>query len=481
MLNKFSYERAARFLWALTLVTLPVTSFRYFPFMGAGTYVRPLSMYPLAALGILLVYGLWRKKITRPRPFPGVFVILIAFLLVALTTIMIGALYAPVEMRGQEYWARAIRALVTVIVGLAFFVVTVWMNQRDEAVRFSVRWLLIGLIVDLAWSGIQFAALEFGFKSTLSDIQRLFSMRGMVNSRRISGFAFEPSWLAGQLTTLYLPWLFAALLTRDRISRWKWLEPALFVAALGALVMTYSRSGIVFAILAMGAVFLLTGREFFAGIWRWFRSGLDQARGLALRIGVVLIVAAGLIGSGAALASREYFSQLWNFQQDNIVDYIVDISAGARLAYTAGAMHEFNAHPWTGIGLGASGLYIYDNLPDWALTYVPEISEQLSPESNLYPNPKNLFARLLAETGLIGFVLFMLFYLAMLSDALTALKHWRYVGLAALLTWIGILFYGVIQDSFTSPENWINFGMIAGIAGQWMVESGEKSAERGSV
>jgi hypothetical protein len=49
--------------------------------------------------------------------------------------------------------------------------------------------------------------------------------------------------------------------------------------------------------------------------------------------------------------------------------------------------------------LGASGFYIYQNLPDWSLTTVPEIASSLSPENRLYPNPKNLYVRLLAETG----------------------------------------------------------------------------------
>ncbi len=60
-----------------------------------------------------------------------------------------------------------------------------------------------------------------------------------------------------------------------------------------------------------------------------------------------------------------------------------------------------------GRGLGADGFYIYQNLPDWIMTMVPEIASQLSPTSTLYPNAKNLYVRLLAETGLIGFVLFL--------------------------------------------------------------------------
>ena len=51
----FALDNVARFLWAAVMLTLPVTSFRYFPFMGEATYVRPLSAYPLALLLIVLL------------------------------------------------------------------------------------------------------------------------------------------------------------------------------------------------------------------------------------------------------------------------------------------------------------------------------------------------------------------------------------------------------------------------------------------
>jgi O-antigen ligase len=122
--------------------------------------------------------------------------------------------------------------------------------------------------------------------------------------------------------------------------------------------------------------------------------------------------------------------------------------------------------------LGASGFYIYDNLPDWALTFVPEIARQLSPENRLYPNPKNMYARLLAETGLIGFALFMIYLFSVLGDALRALQgntiFLRYLGIAALFSWIAILSYNATQDSFATPNIWINFGILVGMMAAWV-------------
>ena len=73
-------DKLARILWAATLLTLPVTSFRYFPGLGETTYVRPLAFYPLVLLLPILLIQLLRKKV--PAPWPGSMIVLGTFLLV---------------------------------------------------------------------------------------------------------------------------------------------------------------------------------------------------------------------------------------------------------------------------------------------------------------------------------------------------------------------------------------------------------------
>ena len=82
---KPSASSISRLLWALVLVTLPVTSFRFMPFMGSGTYVRPLALYPLALLLPVLLVRLRRGEIVRP--WPGTLTILLAFMLAALAAL----------------------------------------------------------------------------------------------------------------------------------------------------------------------------------------------------------------------------------------------------------------------------------------------------------------------------------------------------------------------------------------------------------
>jgi O-antigen ligase len=184
-------------------------------------------------------------------------------------------------------------------------------------------------------------------------------------------------------------------------------------------------------------------------------------------VGIIVLCIGALAGAGLFLSQKGYISRLFNTRAESLEDFIIENSAGARAAYTFGALGAYDESPITGVGLGASGFYIYEHLPDWALTTIPEIARQLSPDNRLYPNPKNLYVRLLAETGLIGFFVFIAFLFSVLGDGLNALgsktSFGRYLGIAGVFSWFAIALYNLTQDSFATPNLWINFGILVGM------------------
>jgi hypothetical protein len=477
--SSISIDRVARFLWGAALFTLPVTSFKYFPFLGETTYVRPLALYPIAFLLPLLVIQLLRGRTSFPRA--GALTPLTVFILFAFIATSVGALLEPLPLRGQEYFGRVIRAWATLVIGLSFFVAAVWMNRNEDDLRFSIKWLLAGFVMDVLWSGVQSLAFYTPFlkKVTVTHWQNLFSMRELVRTNRVSGMAYEPAWLAGQIATVYLPWLFASLLTKIRVTRFKWLEITLFGFALLLILATYSRGGLLAAGVASVLTFLLAGRSEMRSMLDWFLQ-----RSWFLRLGVVATVVAVLIGAGLFLGQKGYIARLFNSDAESVEEFIIENSAGARAAYTAGAMGAYGTSPVAGVGLGASGFYIYDNLPDWAMTTVPEIARQMSPQNRLYPNPKNMYVRLLAETGLIGLFIFLAFLFSILGDALLALKSdqimGRYLGIAGLFSWLAIVMYNITQDSFATPNIWINFGILAGMTAHALESKPASSAVLGA-
>jgi len=462
-------QKAATILWALAMLTLPVTSFRWFPGLGESTLVRPLALYPLGVLLPLLFLLAWRKQISLT--WAGAFVALGVFVLFTFFSAGVGSLINPIPLRGQTYDGRVIRALVTLFIGIVFFIAAVWMNKDEADLRFTVKWILAGLCLDIAWSGLQ----AFTFYTKLLDKEMVthwqlaFSMRELVRTNRISGLAYEPAWLAGQLATVFIPFLFAAVLTNYRVTRLRWLEPTLLALSSLVLLATYSRGGLLIVFGVSALTFLIFGREVLHSMWTWFVHGFrSRLLDLFLRLALIAALVGVIAGAILFLGQKNYFRRLWEINAGSLSEYIVDINAGARGAYSVGALAAFEEYPLTGVGLGGSGFYIYQNLPDWSLTTVPEIAKQLNPENKLYPNPKNIYARLLAETGLIGFVLFMVFQFGVLGDMLSLLKRreaWgRFAAVAGVFAWGAIALYNFTQDSLTTPNIWLVSGILVGLA-----------------
>lgn len=480
ILSVLSLDNIARFLWAAAMLTLPVTSFRFFPFMGETTYVRPLSFYPLALLLPVLFIQFLRDRFRLT--WPGALTPLSAFVFATAGATVIGILFTPLVLRGQAYLGRSLRAWATLIIGLVFFMTAIWMNRSENDFRFTLKWLLAGFILDVLWSGLQGATFYLHIlpKPLVTHWQRAFSMRELIRTDRINGMAYEPAWLAGEIATVYLPWLFAALLTRFRLTRFRWLEIVLLGCAVLLLLATFSRGGLLTVAVTVVLTLLFAGGGAIREAWHWFVSGFRASWGGLLRAGMIVAVIAAAVGALWFLGRKHYIARIWDTQASNVQEFLIQNSAGARAAYILGSMGAYRDHPWTGVGLGASGFYIYQNLPDWVQTIVPEIARQLSPDSMLYPNPKNLYVRLLAETGLIGFFLYIAFQFSMLGDAVFALNQkaalWRYLGIASVFTWLAIIFYNVTQDSLATPNLWINLGILVGMS-TYTMKSNQSSRE----
>jgi len=259
-------------------------------------------------------------------------------------------------------------------------------------------------------------------------------------------------------------------LARYHLSRFKWPEPILLLGGVAILLLTYSRSGLAVTVGAAVLTFLVAGSGVMKDLWSWYRAGFRRGAKMqvpASRIMITLILIGAIIASGVFLSDKGYIAALWNSSAESLWDYAIDAYLGPRLAYVIAGLSSFQSHPLTGVGLGASGFNMYAHMPDWALSGVPEIARQLSPSSNLYPNPKNFYVRLLAETGLPGFILYVSILFTMLAYALKGLRRvepfWRFIGTAGFFSVMAIAAQGISQDSFAMPEMWVNLGMLAGV------------------
>ena len=459
--------------WAMFLIALPVTSFPYLPeAIGGAALVRPLSLYPLL---FLLV------TVTIPRlftgPIPRTIQALLPFILIALASSLLSTQRGIEPMLGVSVTARTLRALLTLGIGCAFYLTASLLPSSPAELRASLRWLYTGFAIALLWGSLQ-AGYVLSFDSEyyklLNRLQGYISTR-KIFTNRVSGMTYEPNWFAEQISFLLIPWLLASVLSGESAFRWRWkwvtIEWFLLLWSVAVLIFTFSRAGLanLVLLLLISVVFLRPHREVKTEARR---SRLAVWTRRLLEAGVVVAIVAGVIYT--ASARNDYFSRIWGYWRDieqrSAQDYFEYIGFGARFMYAEAAFNTYSENPLLGVGLGNYAFYFDRMLPDEFLARTPEVLRILTPEvgRNRLITPKNLYFRILAETGLIGLAAFIAFLVAILGCALYLwLSHdrqqrfWGTGGMLGVLVFFAAAFS---FDSFAIPNMWVIFGLITSAA-----------------
>jgi hypothetical protein len=162
-----------------------------------------------------------------------------------------------------------------------------------------------------------------------------------------------------------------------------------------------------------------------------------------------------------------------------------------RLAYAERVMfwtiglRVFALHPLLGVGLGNTGFYFRELTPAYSY-YLPELVRILTGTQE-FPNPKNLWVRLLAETGIVGFSIFIIWLFIMALGALMLIKKRNglsgVVGLATFLAILAQFWEGFSLDTFALPQFWILLGLTTALLTNRTdpIESAGASAEASEV
>lgn len=455
--------------WVFFLVALPVTSFPYFPrAIGGAALVRPLSIYPLLVLGVLVV----APALLRQR-LPKSMAILAAFVIVALASALLSFLRGIHPLLGVSVEARVLRALITLGLGVGFYLVVALLPRRVEDLQAALRWLYAGFGVALLWGSLQ-AIYIIRWNPTwfqwMNALQRLVSTRRLFNNR-VSGMTYEPNWFAEQLSVLLLPWLLASVLSGTTIFRWRrgWLTVELLLTlwTVAIIPFTFSRAGLVnLAALAIVSLLFFRPRPARASVV----APRPKSRQVLVRIveaAVVLAVLASLVY--VAGTRNEFFARIWGYwekKNTSLTGYFEYLGFGARFTYAETAYRVYAAYPWLGVGLGNYAFYFEEMLPERPLAEIPEVLRLVTPDldRNQLITPKNIYLRLLAETGIVGTAVFFAFVVSIAGSALylwlSSNLQEKFWGAGGLMGLVAFALSAFSFDSFAIPNMWIVFGLI---------------------
>ncbi len=475
-------------LWAITLIGLPLTSFPAITNL-TGSTVAPFSAIPLVILAILwfLPYLLRRGDLPRET---------VPFILFTLLVIGLAAYAFFVEegtFRGKTLLGQTIRSFMPFAIGLAFFIMTSAWHKNGFMLRRTLQWINIGGFLIMAWAVAQAVVVmkfNWQYPPLMEAIKSaLVTQSYMTNNVRLAGLTWEPSWFAHQLNMLYLPLWLASTYQRTTVFPRLWkisFENIFLVVGLGVFFLTSPRIGLVACMLMLFFLFIKLNLAIYRWIirrlipmWEAFR----RSALLKISVGALLVILfvgiyAGFTGIMLkvvserdwrvglilnATLSQEEIQRLSALNENSLFYIGIRFAFLERTVYWMDGWRIFNDFPVLGVGLGNAGFYFLPHLPavGWGSIEVRAIAYQ----NPGLPNIKSMWYRLLAETGIVGFSIFIVWLLVLWSSASKSLHIQndtiRTVALAGQLALLAYIFEGFSVDTFGLPYLFMMAGLIA--------------------
>lgn len=463
------------FLWAVLLLLLPVTSLPLLSKLAGGSMVAPAAAIPLGLL--LLIFG--PLYFYRQPQLPRVVIPLFAFILLTVLSTALAFFIEFPLFRDVDRLRNGLSGFLTLTIGVSFFLAALVLTNSPERLAFFFQWINISGGLVLLWAGLQSAFWYIGgdYPDWMREIQHLISSSGSLYIRRTTGFAFEPSWLGHQLVVFYLPYWLAASFRRSSVFRWRlWkftAENLLFGGGVLILVLSLARSALLSFSLSVGWLILLTTARF-AG-WLHHKllarrsQPLPKPASLLLKSGIWLVIFslyAGILLAGTYILTRldprmaDLFRVLSNpYTPLEAANYLF---FGERVAFWITGLQIFNDFPLFGVGLENAGYFFPEKLPLFGWTVVE--SHKMYYTTTL-PNTLSLWIRLLCETGIVGFSLFLSFLYLLWQTSRVLIQNQQpliaTLALTAQLTMIALLMEGMSVDTFAFPYYWLIFGWLA--------------------
>jgi hypothetical protein len=488
--NHRLYQVLCTLLFGLVLIGLPLTSFPGLIRL-TGSLVAPFSALPL--IGLILIWFV--PYLFRQGTFPKDVIPILYFVIFAIMCSAGAYFLDGFFLRGRTFFDQSLRALFTLAIGLSFYLtITAYLQNRD-LIHQALQFITIGGMWLIPWSVIEILVLRnygspLNFPGWVSSIKSalVFQQPGMRFTNRLTAFAYEPSWYVLIFTLVLFPLWLSAVYQRKSIFKfrlWRFqIEDVLLLAGLIVFMFSFPRVGLLALVVMLLYVGLLLVRRLFKKIVNWLisRNEAKIKDSILIRVILALIlltITLGIVFGSAGLMIRLASQTDFRFQlmidqffSANMPDLptsetdIILLARGLafleRTVYWFGGWNVFADYPF-GVGLGNAGFYIIDRLN--SIGYGSFEIRNILYQSDALMNTKSFWVRLLAETGFIGFGIYLTWlYLLWRNSTLiqkSRIPVMQIVGLGGKLFILAHLVEGFSIDSFAFPYVWISASLIS--------------------
>lgn len=350
---------------------------------------------------------------------------------------------------------RFIRQFASLIISSIIFFYLYWNVVRQMTVTdmlYKIRkGILYSFIFVSVYGFLEIAYVVFGFYPAYT-VLRMFDYFPFTEfdqhlESRISSVSYEPPFLAIYLITV-AGWMFSYIATSKSIFR--------FIPTLAILILTYysgSRTALI-VVLVQIFIFLL-----------FITSVKDKIRFAKYGAGIIFILFSLTIAfnSERIIYDIEKKAKSLDFK-GNLKK---NISNQSRFGIQYANFQVFKDSPIIGVGFGQQAYTAVYYYPAWAKKNNYEFEAMyLNKNDPMFPPGYNLYVRLLAETGLIGFLLFILFLSYLIKNVFYNAKKGitkdiRILNLILLVSFAGFTLNWLQVDTFRTYGFWIYLAIFA--------------------
>ncbi len=314
---------------------------------------------------------------------------------------------------------------------LILFLIVQFVKSQKDLVKFTQHWMIIGFILCLyglveylgSFVGFDIDRILFGPAYSQTTPVQLVAHR--IWGQRIYSFFGDPNNFAGFLNTIF-PFFFCSTIYFAKIKQNKkfFLFLLFTLAVFFVFIMTLSRSGwlgLFCGILAVG----------------WFkRNQIFKTSNLKyLILGLIVFVL--------------LFSQIYHYLYLIVTARLEELeSRGIHLYLAKSAISMFLSHPLTGVGIGNFG---------------EAYGKYFRPGYEYY-NAHSAFLTILSETGLIGFIIYISFYIFVFRQILLFFRNSsgynkEVIGLGFLSGFLGLMAANIFYQNFSFQFFFVFLGL----------------------
>ncbi|MDH0673356.1 O-antigen ligase family protein [Empedobacter sp. GD03861] len=451
---KNNYKNVFNYLFFLGLFFFSFNHIEVMPFMGE--YIKESgAIFFFLGFFLLVIEIIKTGKINFPINDKLYFLILIFYSICIICTVINFNSVSNNYFKRTTGVSRFIRQIISLSIPFFVFIPFFWrviQNWTITKIFFTIRRIFLFSLLFASFYGFfEILYSYFGIYPARYVTDLLGNIIPFIKpyyhqGGRISVFAYEPPFFAIYLITIS-GWMFSYILTENNII--KKLYPS--IAVLGFTFFSGSRTGL------LVIFFIFTLFIFYLYKNNFYRKQLN-----ILFFGFFIIIFSSL----AFNAEKLIYSINQKVESLNFVGNLkTDVSNKTRFGMQYASIQVFKENPIFGVGFGQQVYHSRFHYPRWSTINNWEFKEFYNNKKDpSFPPGYNIYTRLLAELGIVGFLSWMsiLLYSLFLCYKFLQSKdfHTKVLAISITISLIGLYINWLQIDTFRLYGVWLNFVIL---------------------